>query len=747
MTGTFMENLHFTVDSALLSELGEKLVETVHLALVELVKNSYDADASEVKVIFTKGPKGKDQIHVIDNGTGMNFQEVENYWMRIATTDKAEKNVSTIYGRPRTGSKGIGRFCCRRLGRELELMTVGRKNGEYQKTEVIFPWNKFKPGTDVTEIDCPGEQSILPEGPTGTTLKINDLVDEWNTRGYEYLKRQLAILVANRGARRKGYVEDPGFNIILEAPQFEGELRNLREDLIKAGWGTLTAYVNKNHQAVCELSALGIRQKTIVSKEQYPHLNDISLKIGILVDDRKQLRDTSVLSLGVLRKILHDWGGVQIKYKGFRVYPYGDDDWLDIDRDRGLRKTTPKDELYSFAESLKGIDPSRSLLNMLSMRSYVGEVNIGINALGFEMKANREGFIKSEAMDELKPFARFAVDWATIWREYYLKSLAKETTEIAREYLEGVLKEEITPEKIVDAAVAYIQNEVKNISPLLPAKNKRDLEKSLTFATDAIIKHEQSNREELRHLRLIASTSTLLLIFSHEVKSLLGMLENSQSALNSVEKKLSGGDRNLMKEIRGGLSEAKNRLNDLLNMTSLIGIDSRRAVPTDLALRERVERAVRAFRLIINSYEIDVDYSQVPTNIVVKSILEAELFAVLLNVLSNSIKSVIAAGGEKRIKITANREERRTIIRVMDTGIGLNPSRFEEVFVPFIADPEGKLYRRLLKKMNPEDKYIVGTGSGLGLSIVKEIVHVHNGTIAFRRPKSSWKAELEIAMP
>lgn len=742
-----MEKLHFTVDSALLSELGEKLVETVHLALVELVKNSYDADAAEVRVRFTTDSEDKAEIHVLDNGTGMNFQEVENYWMRIATTDKAEKNVSTIYGRPRTGSKGIGRFCCRRLGRKLKLLTVGSKNGEYQKTEVSFPWNKFKPGTDVTEIDCPGEQSILTKGPTGTALVITDLVDEWSTRGYEYLKRQLAVLVANRGARRKGYVEDPGFNIILEAPQFEGGLSNLREDLISAGWGTLTAYVNKNHQAVCELNALGIGKKTIISKEQYPHLHDIKLKIGILVDDRKQLRDTSVLSLGVLRKILHDWGGVQIKYKGFRVYPYGDDDWLGIDRDRGLRRTKPEEELYLFAESLKGIDPRRSLLNMLSMRSYVGEVDIGINALGFEMKANREGFIKSEAMDELKPFARFAVEWATIWREYHIRTLVKETTEIARAYLEEVLKEEVTPEKIVDAAVAYIQNEVKNISSLLPVKTKRDLEKSLSLATDAIIKHEQSNKEELRHLRLIASTSTLLLIFSHDVKSLLGMLENSQGALNSVERKLSGEDRNLIKEIRGGLSEAKNHFSDLLNMTSLIGIDSRRAVPSNLALRERVEKAVDAFRLIINGYEIGVDYRQVPTNIVVKSILEAELYAILLNVLSNSIKSVIAAEGEKKIKITADREDRKTVIRVMDTGIGLDSSKFKEVFVPFIADPEGKLYRRLEKKMNPEDKFFVGTGSGLGLSIVKEIVYVHNGTIEFHKPKGNWKTELEIKMP
>lgn len=62
-----METLHFTVDSALLSELGKKLVETVHLALVELVKNSYDADATEVKVRFTEDADGDPEIHISDH--------------------------------------------------------------------------------------------------------------------------------------------------------------------------------------------------------------------------------------------------------------------------------------------------------------------------------------------------------------------------------------------------------------------------------------------------------------------------------------------------------------------------------------------------------------------------------------------------------------------------------------------------------------------------------------------------------
>ena len=237
------------------------------------------------------------------------------------------------------------------------------------------------------------------------------------------------------------------------------------------------------------------------------------------------------------------------------------------------------------------------------------------------------------------------------------------------------------------------------------------------------------------------------MIFSHEVKSLLGLLENSRSSLALIEKKLSGQDHNIVKQIREGLAESKNRFDELLDMTSLIGIDSRLAKPTKIALLERIEKAEKAFRLIINSYDIDIDYNEVPSNIMVDSIIEAELYSILLNVLSNAIKSVIAAGGDKKIKITANREQGKTIIRVMDTGLGIDPAYYEEVFVPFIADPEGRLYKDLEKRLNPEDKYIVGTGSGLGLSIVKEIVQVRNGSISFRKPAGNWKTELEIILP
>jgi signal transduction histidine kinase len=160
-----------------------------------------------------------------------------------------------------------------------------------------------------------------------------------------------------------------------------------------------------------------------------------------------------------------------------------------------------------------------------------------------------------------------------------------------------------------------------------------------------------------------------------------------------------------------------------------------------------MEKAVRSFDLITKSYGIDVNLDQVPGNLQVGPMLEAELYAVLLNVLSNAIKSVIASGGKKKVMMIAERRNSQAVLNVRDSGIGLDEDHYEQVFAPFVSDPKKKLYRGLDAKLNPEDEYIVGTGSGLGLSIAREILSYRGGAIRFVRPHGGWKADLEITLP
>lgn len=746
-----MPQLTFTVDSALLSELGEKLVETAHIALVELVKNAYDADATLVTVKIVPDPPHGPQVHVVDNGSGMAFRDVENYWMRIATAHKQAHQVSQRYGRPRTGSKGIGRFSCRRLGTRLKLFTTAAIDDDgFEQTEVSFDWLKFKPGQEISKIKCEGDRKHLKDATPGTTLIISGSpMDEWSKRGYDFLKRQLAVLAANRGRKRAGFEEDPGFNVSLEAPDFNEKISNLRERLLSAGWGDLHVRVNSDGEVTCTLDALKVGEKKITYPEKLGNLASVSATIGIMTVERDEMRDREVVSKGSLSEILDDWGGVYVRYKGFRVYPYGEpgNDWLNIDRDRGLRRSALSEILQPFAAKLRGVNPQRALLSLLSSRSYIGDVEIGGRALGFELKASREGFVGEDGIGPLREVIRFAIDWSTIYREYARRLAAKEEARRARQDLETQLKHPVEPKEVVATAIRVVESEVRNLATQLPTAERQQVLRSLRTATQAIAKHEASNREELRHLQLVASTSTLLLIFSHEVKSLLSWFEQVSISLDRVRHHVNEGEARKLAEIRDEFGATKKRFLELLSMTSLISVNSRRSEAARLTLRPRLERAIRCFDLITRSYGIEIDIDGVPGTLQVGPMLEAELFAVFLNVMSNAIKSVIAAGGQKKVMVAAERRGSRVVLNVRDSGIGLDKEDYEQVFGPFVSDPDKRLYRGLDAKLNPEDQYIVGTGSGLGLSIVREILSYRGGTIRFVRPDEGWKANIEIVMP
>jgi signal transduction histidine kinase len=747
-----MPTLTFTVDSALLAELGEKLVESAHVALVELVKNSYDADATKVMVRFTPQPRGGPDIEISDNGAGMTYDEVQQYWMRIATTHKRKNNISPKYGRPRTGEKGIGRFSCRRLGEKLRLTSVAvLDKHRFQHTEVIFNWRDFVPGTEITTIECEGETKIVASGRTGTTLRISGSpIDEWSGHGYGFLKRQFAILVANRGARRQGFQVDPGFNLTLEAPNFHERIENLRDRLLSAGWGDITIEVDNKGNAECALRAMRIGTKTVKYPRKVPMLSGVTAKIGIMeARDRSEMRDRRIISKGTLGAILDQWGGVFIKYKGFRVFPYGEPntDWLNIEHDRATRKTALPDMLQPFAAKLRGVNPGRALLALLSEKSYIGDVEIDERARGFEMKASREGFIGEMAIAPLRHLIRFAIDWATMYREYYKSLVAKEESDLAREELALKLRKAVSSSEVVTAAVRAVESEVKSFANQLATTERQQVLRSVRTATEAIERHEESSQEELRHLRLVASTSTLLLIFSHEVKSLLTWLEEVSITLKRVGRSVPKKESDRLTEIENEFTSVKQRFLDLLSMTSLLSVKDPEAKVEKLTLKPRVDKAVRCFNLIKRTYDIEIDTDSVSPTLQVGPISEAELYAVLLNVLSNAIKSVIAKGAPRKIAMSAERDGRVSNIHVRDSGVGIPDSHYDDVFAPFVADPTKRLYRALKAKLNPEDEYIVGTGSGLGLSIVKEILSYRGGDVRFVAPTENWKADLAINLP
>jgi signal transduction histidine kinase len=745
-----MPTLRFAVDSALLSELGERLVESVHVALLELVKNSYDADATEVTVALIPDEEGY-RILVKDNGIGMTLEQVQSYWMRIATTNKAAERLSVKYGRTKAGSKGIGRFSCRRLGTQLDLKTTATlQNGRFETTRLTIDWDDYSAGTDVTEIACEGNTTRSAEGQTGTELTIIGGGDEeWSQRGWNVLKRRLILLVSNRGARRRGYKADPGFHASLIAPDFEeSSVVDPREQLMNAGWGRLQLKVGNDGTAEWTLHAkrLGHRQLTLPTK--YRQLSGTTADIAILPERKEQFRDSSAIAISSLRDALDEWGGVIIRVDGIRVPPYGEaqNDWLNIDRDRGLRKGASEySPVRQLASKLQGVQEGRELLNLLSAKSYLGEVNVESPSGLFEMKASREGFVGDAGVDMLQELIRHGIDWSTVYRDYYIRLEDKDKATSARQEFEAVVDTAVPAEEVVENAIEYVQQEIRQAASHLPPTERRRVIQNVAKATEAVLKNDKLHREELRHLRLVASTSSLLLIFSHEVRSLLGVLDEYQLRLGLLRRGLDEKHVAQIDEMRDSFGFTKSRFNDLLGMTSLLTVDRRDAAVTELALAPRARKAAECFRLITTNYDITIDLEGIPNSLKVGPMMEAELYSILLNVFSNSIKSVIAAGKEKVIGVSAELAHSQILMRVSDTGLGV-PKHSDDLFTPFVSDPDGKLYRNLKRRLNPEDENVVGTGSGLGLSIVKEIVESHSGTVCFASPEKGFNCTLEVVL-
>ncbi len=752
-----LERFRFAVDSALLGELGEKLVSTVHVAVAELVKNAYDADASKVTVSIVPEADGAPRVIVEDDGIGMTIDEVRRFWMKIGTTGKVAEPVSKQYGRLKTGSKGIGRFSCRRLGLNLRLSTTAdvappkAKRRAYQRTRIEFNWNDFMPGVDVETVECSGETSLSTSGAIGTRLEIwGGISDEWQMRGFNYLQRQLAILTTNREVARPGYEIDPGFNVILNAPGLSGRPIDLRDAVIEACWGTVTATVGPDGRAICRLNAKGIGgTKTLTSKQTFTRIKGAELRVGILPTRKEEARKPSLLASYVLGTIVSEWGGIHVRLNGFRVFPYGDpgDDWLRIDADRGRRIGKPEGELFDFAASLDRVDAARALITMLGMRNYLGQVDVTSRIDGLIPRIDRQGFLDNEVFDEVRRFARFAIDWANIHRDHFIRNREHEEAAEARKKVQPVLNLEGPKGQIVPKAASYLRQELKRIVQRLPSTQQKDTERTLVGVVRAIETTSAENYKQLEHLRLVASASTLTLLFAHEVRTMVGTLGAAALRLDQLANTIPEHRRDLA-SLSTQIKEAKQRFDNLIGMTGIVGAFRKKDAVVDMHLRTAIERATRCFHHLIFSYKIVVDDRDVGTDLTVGPMIEGELYTILLNILSNSVKSVIASDApERRIRFEASQEGKKIRVRVMDNGLGLDTEFFDDVFTPFLADPSGALYDRLEERANPEDAAIFGTGSGLGLPIARDVARSRGGDLRFVAPPPPWKACVILELP
>ena len=758
-----MKTLNFEVDSALLSELGERLVGSVHVALLELVKNAYDADATKVSVCI-ENVAGGVATRVIDNGVGMTFEDVQRYWMKIATNNKAVSCISKRYGRYKSGAKGIGRFSCRRLGVKLQLITTAKlQDGEYQTTEINIDWSKFKAGTVLRDVAVDCSTRFSETGECGTSLYIENPDSAiYDRSSLTYIKRHCAVLVANRGRTLGGYEADPGFNIFFRFFDDDGdEYRNLRDDLIDAGWGTVIADVSSDGVATFTLEAIGGVRAEYVPERNFSNIIGARLKIGVLADVKEQIRNKEVLTLGAMRQLLNDWGGVYIRHNGVRVQPYGNpyDDWLNIDRDRGLRKGASEySDIGDLAAQLKGVEPRRYLLSLLSSHAYVGDVEIDSTMPGFEIKASREGFLNTKSFEELQEFTRLAVDYATLYRDKYIQEeRAKRIEGLTKVFSQSLQVAGKNDESETDAlgdaihpeakAVEYILKWTEGLSGDTSDEAKRDAVDGITKAAELIKARQTQSDEELRKLRLVASTSILLALFAHDVKSYLIQIDDFVARLRTLRGMDEYSNAQVQKVI-SDMGQSKSTLLHLVDFSLAVAAPGRDNKDERLNVRTRLHEVLSCLVKLADDYGVAIDVSGVPKTVYVGPITKAEFFALMINVVSNAIKAVIARdeAGERKIAIAATQSGRKCEIVCLDNGIGVDLQTSKKLFNSFVSDPSGILYPKLQSKLNKEHGFVLGSGSGLGLNIARQIVAARGGKITFLPAEGEWKTKLQIIL-
>lgn len=412
---------YFSVDSRLLFQLGEKLVTDRAVALAELVKNSYDADATRVivrmKNIKTKGG----MIIVEDNGTGMTLGSFMEAWMRIATIDKEQNPVSSKYGRQKAGEKGIGRFACRRLSEILELESVAEVgHGRKELLKATFTWAHFKPGTDVSATPVVyAVEPVSPQRTTGTVLTLNATTEPWDGLDIKRLRIQLIDLISpvtfDADLKTRPETHDPGFRVEFECPEFEMQVEPLDEVFFRNAWAKLSAAVDSKGFATYDLHiAKGVKgqiAKSFRRDEAFKYLRNVRMDAHFF-SYRPDFFKNSDWKLSQIRKVGEERGGTKVYADNFRIFGYGSkgDDWLGTDYDRARSLVTVDKEVAQH-----GAEDTRPGLMLFRNNNVFGHVVFSRETnKALEITVNRERIISGEAFLELRKFARLGVDFATV---------------------------------------------------------------------------------------------------------------------------------------------------------------------------------------------------------------------------------------------------------------------------------------------------------------------------------------------
>ena len=376
-------HVQFSAHARLKDIVGRGLINDDNVAIIELVKNSKDAESNSVHISFSHAKEINDDSLLIiqDSGQGMSEKDIRDKWLNIAYSDKRNarrKSDNKAYA----GSMGIGRFSCDRLGKKLELYTRKEHRQDWLCLEI--DWTKFEVDNKDTQIGAIKSRmrgvadhefpkgTDLKKSTKGTVLFIRQLRSPWRKDKLKKLRGELGRFAVDPSGEfsvnltAKDYPDDENLNSKVENRIFE-EL-DFRTTSISA------VISPEGNETVIALRHDGEEVFRSHEKNPYASLRRLEVKIFFLNRQAKAhfKRKTGYRSV--------EFGSIFLFLNGFRVLPYGkeSDDWLGLDRrkQQGARR-------------------------FLSTRDVVGHIKIDDREENFQPISSREGLVNNAAFDEL----------------------------------------------------------------------------------------------------------------------------------------------------------------------------------------------------------------------------------------------------------------------------------------------------------------------------------------------------------
>lgn len=687
--------------------LGRESVSSEIVALFELIKNSYDADATVVEVNFENITKPGGTIRIKDNGHGMTLDDFRDRWMIVGTGSKERQPLSKK-GRRMVGEKGVGRFSTEKLAKKLTI--ISRPSELESRITVRINWEDYeREGALFDTIQNPViiEQTENNKEEHGLEIILEDLRDEWRQPMMAKFAKEVGSLILPKVLR----TDDEKFEVIINADEFDMEHRPIESNILQKAPFRMMATTAGNRLKCVIHEGKNRHEREPHVFERPPSCGPLSFQLYVYPQDAagdnrwtKHYEDSLVgLEIG---DFLSEFSGVRIYRDSFWVKPYGGkgNDWLELDKMRVARRTrVGNNQVVGFVKISRDKNPD---IKDTTTRERLIENDAFRDMHSIIIQAIKEfNYFRDELHEKQKELEEFSPQ----------DELAKNSIQYARKALRDIEM----PEPLR-----------KNISTALVSAEKKI--KAYSIAKNEELDDMSTTIESQRSLVTLGLATTYI---AHEVivplKENAKILSNIQSSTNKSQS-LSSINKDLLK-LQHNTVKLFHFMSFVKDYAALISmsIDDKWS-KSDVSISEAWQLVSEGFAEVIKDLNISINFVD-PNNSRI-AMNPVDLESIITNLLTNSITSLKKITGQRLIKIQSLFDEHSFILKFSDNGPGVKSENRERIFEPLFTT----------NKSNDAKTH----GAGLGLSLVREVLQRYDGKINLSNsPEYEPGATFEITIP